>query len=183
MNGRPMKSEPAVSFALLPRFHAVETVLHSQPWLWAVSAKSLPSYRISVGIPLVQDISLYVTDQRVLLSGWVFRLLRGDWAAWFAVEDAAADRDRITAVSVGRAPLFGQYLQVVTHNPVRHWWRSPETRVRLFIKNAEPLCRLLQAQLRTPGSERAASPGDARATGARRDRSPSVRHGSSGSYA
>ncbi len=99
MSCQPMKSDPAVSFTLLARFLAGETVLYSQPWLWAVSAKSLPSYRISVGIPLLQEISLCVTDQRVLLSRWICsNCCQVDWAAWLAVEDAAADQDRITEV-------------------------------------------------------------------------------------
>jgi len=120
--------------------------------MWAVSGKSLPSYRISLEVPLLQDISLYVTDQRVLLSGWVLRLLRVDWTGWFAVEDTSGDWDRITEVPVGRKPLFGQYLQLVTHNPVRHWWRSHEARIRLFMRNPEPLCRMLQQRLDAPPS-------------------------------
>lgn len=150
-----MKADAIVSFHLLPSLHAEERILHLQPWLWAVSGKSLPSYRFSVGVPFLQDISLCVTDQRVLLSGWLLRLLRVDWTGWFAVEDTSADRDRVTEVSVGRAPLFGQYLQLLTHNPVGHWWRSPEARIRLFMRNPEPLCRMLQQRL--PAGEPAGS--------------------------
>jgi len=177
-----MNSNSPVSFSLVPRFLAGERVLYSQPWLWAVSAKSLPSYRISLGIPLVQDISLYVTDQRVLLCGGLFRLLRVDWAAWFGVEAAGADQDRVTEVSVGRMRLFGHYLQLMTHNAARHWWRSPEARVRLFMRNAEPLCRLLEQQLRMPGSKRAVTPGGAPATGPYTAKPRSVSQGIDRSY-
>lgn len=155
-----MKTESKVSLNLLPRLLAGERVLHCQPWLWAASGMSLPSYRVSLSLPLVQEMGLYVTDRRVLLSCWLFRLIRLEWAAWLVRKDESADQDSIKEVSVGRSPLLGRYLQLVTYDPVKHWWRSREARVRLFMKNPEPLFRFLTEALRgaTPGSEQAAAP-------------------------
>jgi hypothetical protein len=161
-----MTTESRVGLSLLPRLFAGERVLYSRSWLWAASGKSLPSYRISFSLPLVQEMGLCITDKRVLLPCWLFRLIRFEWAAWFDVKDANADQDRVNGVSVGRAPLLGPYLQLVTYNPVRHWWRSCEARIRLFMKNPEPLCRLLQEQLGVPapGREPAAPPNGGPAT-------------------
>jgi hypothetical protein len=152
-----MKTESQVSLSLLPRLSAGEKVLHYQPWLWVSSGKSLPSYRVSVSLPLVQEMGLYVTDRRVVLFGWLFRLIRWEWAAWFAGKDERADHDSITEIFVGRSPLLGRYLQIKTYDPVKHWWRSREARIRLFMKDPEPLRRILTEALQgaNSGGERA----------------------------
>jgi hypothetical protein len=147
-----MRTESQVSLSLLPRLFTGEKILHCQPWLWAASGKSLPSYRVSLSLPLVQEMGLYVTDRRVLLCGWLFRLIRFEWAAWFPGKGGSADQDSVTEVSVGRSPLLGRYLQLVTYDPVEHWWRSREARVRLFMKNPEPLCRILTEALQGAAS-------------------------------
>ena len=155
-----MNGESRFSLNLLPRLAAGERILHSQPWLWAASGKSLPSYRVSVSVPLVQEMGLCVTDRRVVLCAWVLRLFRFEWVAWFERQDQFADQDSIKEISVGRSRLFGRYLQLVTHDPVKHWWRSCETRVRLYMKNPESLSQSLNETLRmaTPGSEQIAAP-------------------------
>ena len=167
-----MKTESCVSFHLLPRLLAGERVIHCQPWLWAASGKSLPSYRVSVSLPLLQEMGFYVTDRRLLLTCWLFRLVRFDWVAWFGRKEDSADQDSIKEVSVGRSPVLGRYLQIVTYNPVEHWWRSREGRIRLFMKKPEPLCRWLTEALRAapPGGEPSAVPPGAPVTEVNRPR-------------
>jgi hypothetical protein len=137
-----------IGVGLLPRLLADEKVLHVQPWVRAVSGKSWPSYRVSWSVPLIQEMGLYVTDRRVVLVCWLFRLLRLEWAAWFEVEEEGADQDQIQDVSVGRRSLGGDYLQITTRNPVRHWLRSPEARIRIGVKEPEVVGRLIRSALR-----------------------------------
>jgi len=147
-----MKTESSVSFHLLPRLLAGERVIHCQSWLWVAPTKSLPSYRVSVSLPLLQEMGCYLTDRRLLLTCWLFRLVRFDWVAWFGRREDGAERDSIKEVSVGRSPILGRYLQIVTCNPVKHWWRSCEGRIRLFMENPEPLNRWLTEALRAAPS-------------------------------
>jgi hypothetical protein len=154
-----MKTESSVSFHLLPRLLAGERVVHCQPWLWVASTKSLPSYRVSESLPLLQEMGFYHTQRRRLLTCWLFRLVRFDWVAWFGRREDGAERDSIKEVSVGRSPVLGRYLQIVTCNPVKHWWRSCEGRIRLFMENPEPLYRWLTEALRAapPGADQNAA--------------------------
>jgi hypothetical protein len=144
-----------VSLNLPPRLLAGEKVIYFQPCVWAASGKSLPSYRMSLSLPLIQEMGLYVTDRRVFLPCWLLRLVRFEWAAWFRSEDKSADQDQIEEVSVGRNLLLGRYLQLVTYDPVKHWWRSRKARIWLFMKDPESVCRLITEALRptTPSSE------------------------------
>ena len=152
---KAMSNGSQISLSLPPRLQPGEKVLYFKSILWAATGKSLPSYRVSVFCPPIQEMGLYVTDLRVFLPAWVLRIFRVDWMAWFAEVDKTADRDYIGAVSVGRNRLFGPYLEIITYNPVQHWWRSPKARIRLFMKSPEPVCRLVtEALARTiPGSE------------------------------
>ncbi len=142
-----MSNAWTVSFSLAVRLLAGERVLYFKPMVWAASGKSLPNYRLSLSLPLVQEMGLYVTDRRVVLACWLFRLVRCEWTAWLRGGDAAADEDRVKTVAVGRNALLGPYLELIASNPVHHWWRSREARLRLFMKNPEALNRLLSEVL------------------------------------
>ena len=126
-----------------------ESVLYFQPHVWVASGKALPSYRVTVSVPFIQEMSLCVTDKRVVFSCRLFRLMRFDWAAWYVTEDSAGDLDRIEEVSIGTSLLLGPYLQMMTSNPVRHWWRSRFARIRIQMKDPEPVCYLISERLGT----------------------------------
>lgn len=138
-----MATELKVSLNLPARLLAGERVLYFKPIVWAASAKSLPSYRLSFSLPLLQEMGLCITDRRIFLPCWLFRLFRFEWAAWFTGEDHTADQDHLETVAVGRNAFLGPYLEIITCNPVEHWWRGPKARIRLFMKNPEPVRRLI----------------------------------------
>ena len=142
-----MASELKVSLSLPVRLLAGERVLYFKPIVWGASGKSLPSYRLSLSLPLIQEMGLYITDRRVLLPCWLLRLVRFEWTAWFTGEDQTADEDHLESVAVGCNAFFGPYLELITCNPVGHWWRSRQARIRLFMKNPEPVCRLISEAL------------------------------------
>jgi len=132
-----------VGFALLPRLLPGERILYCKPWIWAVSGKSLPSYRVSLMIPLVQEAGLYVTDRRILLPCFVFRLVVLEFVAWFESEDESRGEERVREVCTGRSCLLGPYLEIVTHTAVKHWFRSPDARIRVFMGDPEPVCSII----------------------------------------
>ena len=161
---------------MLPRLEPGEKVLYFKSILWAVTGKSLPSYRASFSCPPIQEMGLYVTDRRVFLPGWVLRIFRVEWMAWFAETHKIADRDYVEAVSVGRNRLFGPYLELITCNPVQHWWRSRKARIRLFLKSPEPVCRLITETLAptNPGSERSGAANESQPIRSQTDRESSA---------
>ncbi len=127
-----------------PRLLAGEQVLYFKPVIWMVSGKSLPSYRIAPWLPLIQEMAFYVTNRRVLLPCWLMlRLVRFEWAAWLRREDSVPDQDVVQTAGTGRHPLLGPYLQLITVNPVPHWYRSRQARIRFYMKAPEIPCRLI----------------------------------------
>jgi hypothetical protein len=142
-----MASELKVSLSLPVRLRAGERVLYFKSIVWAASGKSLPSYRLSLSLPLIQEMGLYITDRRVLLPCWLLRLVRIEWTAWFTGENKTTGEDQLETVAVGRNAFLGPYLELITCNPVDHWWRSRKARIRLFMKNPEPVCRLISEAL------------------------------------
>jgi len=97
---------------------------------------------------------LYITDRRILLPVWVLRIFRVEWMAWYAGRDETLDADYLESVAVGRNAFFGTYLELITWNPVEHWWCSRKARIRLFMRNPEPVCRVITEALAPiiPGS-------------------------------
>jgi hypothetical protein len=150
-----MATARKVSLNLPPRLLAGEKMLHFKPMVWAISGKSLPSYRVSLSLPLIQEVGLCVTDRRVLLTCWLLRLIRFEWSAWFTGEDKTADQDHLETIAVGRSAFLGPYLELITSNPVVHWWRSRKARIRLYMKSPELVRPLISEVLgpTTPSSE------------------------------
>jgi hypothetical protein len=134
-------------FGLSPPLQSGEKNLYFKPIVWAVSAKSLPSYRISVSCPLLLQIGLLVTDRRVVLTCRVLGFFRLDWTAWFA--ETNSREDHLETVSTGCNRLFGPYLELSTRNPVRHWWRSSMARIRVCMKDPESIRRLISEASRS----------------------------------
>ena len=132
-----------VSLNLLPRLRTGEKVLYFKPWIWAASAKSLPSYRIFFIIPIVQEAGLYVTDRRVLIVYTLFRLVALEFSAWFEGKAESDDRERVKDVNVGRHSLCGSYLELLTYNPTKFRLRSHECRIRYYMSDPEPIYRAI----------------------------------------
>ncbi len=142
-----METHSPAGLSLSPRFLAGEAVLYSKSFVWAVSGKSFPSYRVSIVLPPIQEMALYVTNRRVLLPCWMFRLVRFEWMAWFARADAAADQDCIQTASVGRTRFLGPYLELITSKSAQHRWRSATARIRIYVSDPETPCRLISEAL------------------------------------
>jgi hypothetical protein len=89
------------------------------------------------------EAGLYVTDRRVLVVASVFRLLTQEMSQWHAGCADGRTGEVIRRVEVGHHSLLGPYLEIVSTTAEQHWYRSPELRVRLYLKNAEDARRII----------------------------------------
>ncbi|UCG47880.1 MAG: hypothetical protein JSU94_20675 [Phycisphaerales bacterium] len=117
-----------------------EKVLFFKPWVWAASNKSLPSYRGFFSLPPLWEAGLYVTDRRVLFVAQLFRLVTQELDQWFEGKNRPGDDEVIKQVRVGKSRLFGPYVEIVSDDPVKRWYRSRRARLRFFMKQAESVC-------------------------------------------
>jgi len=130
------------SFNVLPALLPGEKVLFFKRWVWAGSAKSLPTNRVWVSPPLLLEHGLYITDRRVLNIFHMFRLLTQDFSQWFDGKEEAGGADLVKDVTVGKN-LLGSYLEVVSESPVKRWYRSRRFRLRLYMRNPAFVCQII----------------------------------------
>jgi len=132
------------SLNLLPSFLPGEEVLFFKRWVWVSSGKSWPKYyRWGFSLPPFMESGMYVTDRRVLYVHYLFRSTEFEFSQWFEGKQGAGNNELVKKVSCGKSWLLGSYLEVVSDNSVKQWCRSPQMRIRLFMKNPEPVCRII----------------------------------------
>jgi hypothetical protein len=129
---------------LLPAFLPGEKVLYFKKWLWFCSGLSFPNYRIFFSLPPLWEGALYVTNRRVLFVGYLFRFINQEFDQWFELEEKPPDTEIIRGVRVGKNRLLGSYLEIISGNSVKHWYRSSKVRIRLYIKDAEIVDRIVK---------------------------------------
>jgi hypothetical protein len=135
---------------MLPKLLPGEKVLLFKPWLWFasgkkwLSGKSLPYYyRIFFPIPLLCEAGLYVTDRRILIVAYLFRLFILENNIWLKGKEEMEDNDFIEETSVGENFLLGTYLEIASETSPRPWRRSHRALLRIFMKNAEAAHKLI----------------------------------------
>jgi hypothetical protein len=126
-----------LKFNLLPSLQPGEKVLFVKKWVGFCTCLSYPNYRWSFSLPPVQDQGLYVTDRRVLHILHTFRLLTVEFHQWFEGKNELSDTELIKEVRTGRNWLCGQYLEIVSENSKKFWYRSRSARIRLYMRNPE----------------------------------------------
>jgi hypothetical protein len=130
-------------FSLPPEFQPGETVLHFKEWVWAVSSKSPPSARLFLSLPPVTDAGMYVTDRRIVLAAYTFRLMAQQFNIWFPGKEQGEEPEIFKAVSTGRNAWLGDYLELLSEDAQPHWYRSRELRLRIFMRHPEVLHQLI----------------------------------------
>jgi hypothetical protein len=130
-------------FFPFPTFQPGETVLYCQPWVRALSCKSPPSYRLFFSLPPLTEMAMYVTDRRIFLIDCFLRLLPQEFSVWFSRGPQGEEREMFKSVSTGRVHWSGNYLELISEDLQTHWYRSRELRLRLFLRNPEPLRQLI----------------------------------------
>jgi hypothetical protein len=131
------------TFNPLPAFQPGETVLHFEKRLWALSCMSPPTYRLFFSLPPLTEAAMYVTDRRVVLIDSVLRWLTQEFSIWFAPESHQPARELFKAASLGSGRWSGNYLELISEDPQRHWYRSRELRLRFFMRDPGVLERLI----------------------------------------
>ena len=142
-------------FNLLPRLLPGEKVLLFKKWIWAASGKCSPSYRLFFGLPPLWELGLYVTHRRLVHVSFLCRLMMQEFSQWFEQEAPPGDQELVREVSVARNPLFGPYLEVISEDPGKHWYRAHRLRVRLFTKDAARLCAAISEAMTMSAERRA----------------------------
>jgi hypothetical protein len=137
-----MKSMDAtVEFNLLPSFSADEKIIYSKKRVWALTVKSLPTFRYFLSIPPLWDVSFYVTDKRIFIVGYLFRFLKFETSQWYYQENDNAEL--LKEFNIGRSKIFCSYLEVISENSVKKWYRSPLLGIRFFMKNPEDVYKII----------------------------------------
>ncbi len=72
-----------LSFSLSASLLPGERVLLVKRWVWGGSVSSLPTYRWIFSIPPLCEVSIYMTDRRVLWHGYILRLVSQEFSQWF----------------------------------------------------------------------------------------------------
>ena len=132
-----------ISISLIPRLLPVEKVLYVRKWIWAASGKSQPSYRLFFSLPPVQEAGLYLTDKRMLVVYYFLRILAIETSIWFPRHAESKTEEVIQTATVGKMPIFGRYIEIISKDPIRHWYRSPQSRLRIFLRDPKPLYDLI----------------------------------------
>ncbi len=133
------------SFNLLPLLRHEEKVLFLKRWVPIGSVKSLPTYRWWVSLPPFVEHGLYVTNRRILHVFIIFRLLKQEHSQWFHGKQEPEDEELFKEAEVGRSLLLGPYVDVVSENVVKRWWRSRRCRLRLFMRDPESVYKVISA--------------------------------------
>ena len=130
-------------FNLLPKLQPGEKILFVKKWVGFCTALSSPSYRWSFSLPPVFDEGLYVTDQRILHTFYIFRILAMEFSQWYEGKEAAENPEFVKEVRTGRHWLGGSYLEIISEISERQWLRSQRARIRIYMKNPEPVCQTI----------------------------------------
>lgn len=163
-----MNFKEMFGLGMVPRFRSGETVL-AQSGCRVVSGKSLPSYRVTFIMPPLVDMSLIVTDRRVLLVAYVARLLRQEFSVWYAEPSTAGEAETIRrenkatallyegfaplreadvlrAVSVGSS-RWGTFLELNSETAKKQPLRGVALRLRCYTRNAPKLAEIIAARI------------------------------------
>ena len=133
-------------FGLLPNLEREEKVLYFKPWILAASFKSLPAYRIFFSLPPLWELGLYVTNRRILLVAYLFRLISEEISLWFPGKADTEDEDVIKKVSIDDSNVLGKSLQIILEYPKKHWYHSRELHLRLFMRDSSALYELISKE-------------------------------------
>jgi hypothetical protein len=142
-----------VSFNVLPVFLVEEKVLFFKRWVWTSSGKSQPiyyGYRLLFSLPPLLENGLYITDRRVLHVCYLFRIIKCEFSQWFEGKQEPPDNELVRDTSCGKSLLLGPYLDIVSENLVKQWFRPPHVpvRIRLYMREPAFVCQIISEAMR-----------------------------------
>lgn len=134
MNHPPLESGEAL------RFHA--------PAIKGAVARTGPTFRATVSIPVIQDLDLFITDRRIIVRAELFLgLFESDYVAWFPGATRPAGADLLSAVYLTPDGPLGPHLTLVAQTGRPSLLRGPELKLALYLANAAAAAAALPADL------------------------------------
>ena len=111
------------------RFHA--------PAIKGAVARTGPSFRATVSIPVIQDLDLFITDRRILVRAELFLgLIEADYVAWFPGATRPAEADSLSGAYLTPDGPLGPHLTLVARTGRTSPLRGPELKLALYLPNA-----------------------------------------------
>ena len=86
---------------------------------------------------------MFITDQRVLHIAHIFRLITIEFDQWVEGNEGRKGTELIKTARANRHWLCGPYLEIVSENTKSLWFRSRQARMRLYMRNAESVFRII----------------------------------------
>ncbi|MBK8006500.1 MAG: hypothetical protein IPK12_22120 [Gemmatimonadetes bacterium] len=121
--------------------------LHA-PAIRGAVARSGPSFRATVSLPVVQDLDLFITDRRIIVRAEIFLgLFESDYIAWYPRADRPTESDVLTHVYLTPDGPMGPLLTLVAKTGRPSLLRGPELRLALYLPNAAAAAAALPADL------------------------------------
>lgn len=122
------------------RFHA--------PAIQGAVARSGPTFRATVSIPVIQDLDLFITDRRIIVRAELFLgLFEADYIAWFPGATRPAEADVLTAATLTADGPMGPHLNLVARTARPSLLRGPELELALYLPDAAAAAAALPAGL------------------------------------
>ena len=124
-----------------PVFEPGERILTVRRYIRFSRVKSWPTYRWIFSLPLILDVGMYVTDRRILTKVYVFRVFNQEFSQWFD-NGSLRHSEIVRETKVGKG-LLGAYLEIVSENSGRVWFRSPRAYLRHYMGSPESVQQVL----------------------------------------
>ncbi|NOS72889.1 MAG: protein kinase [Verrucomicrobia bacterium] len=125
--------------SMLPELLPGERVVHFKRRVWAAFTYSPPSCRLFFSLPPLWEAGLYVTDRRILFVAHALGVFGQEFSIWFNRNLKAGRRELLQTTSTGRSFLLGDYLDIRSEAPQRHWYRGRELLLRIYTRRPDLL--------------------------------------------
>jgi hypothetical protein len=131
---------PALESGESLRFHA--------PAIKGAVARTGPTFRATVSVPVIQNLDLFITDRRIIVRAELFLgLFEADYVAWFPGVTHPAGTDSLTAASLTPDGPMGPHLTFVARTGRQSLLRGPELKLALYLADAAAAAAALPAGL------------------------------------
>ncbi|MBI1381805.1 MAG: hypothetical protein GC161_12045 [Planctomycetaceae bacterium] len=120
-----------------PALESGETLRFHAPAIKGAVARTGPTFRATVNIPVIQDLDLFITDRRIIVRAELFLgLFESDYVAWFPGTQRPVESDVLTAAYLTPDGPMGPHLTLVAQTGRPSLLRGPELKLALYLPNA-----------------------------------------------
>ena len=121
--------------------------LHA-PAIKGAVARTGPTFRASISIPVIQDLDLFITDRRIIVRAELFLgLFEADYVAWFPETAHPPEADSLSAAYLTPDGPMGPHLTLVARTGRPSLLRGPELKLALDLPNAAAAANALPPDL------------------------------------